>query len=50
MINSVLKNIPYFGYGKKDEDEPRIIEKALGVLEGGPGIRIYPGMGMNPFF
>ena len=52
MINSVLKNMTYFGFGKKDEEEnePIIIEKALGVLEGGPGIRIYPGMGMNPFF
>ena len=52
MINSVLKNMTYFVFGKKDEEEnePRIIEKALGVLEGGPGIQIYPGMGMNPFF
>jgi hypothetical protein len=52
MINSVLKNMTYFGFGKKDEDEnePRIIEKPLGVLEGGPGIRINSGMGINPFF
>ena len=52
MINSVLKNMSYFVFGKKDEEEnePRIIEKALGVLEGGPGIQIYPGMEMNPFF
>jgi hypothetical protein len=52
MINSVLKNMTYFGFGKKDEDEnePRIIEKPLGVLEGGSGIRINSGMGMNPFF
>ncbi len=52
MINSVLKNFTYFGLGKKDEDEnqPKVIEKALGIIEGGPGIRIYPGMRMNPFF
>ena len=52
MINSVLINMTYFGFGKKDEEEnePRIIEKTLGVVEGGPGIRVQPGMGMNPFF
>ena len=52
MINSVLKNITHFGFGRKDEDEnqSKVIEKPLGVLEGGPGIRSNPKMGMNPFF